>query len=105
MRLSPHVDSLSRPERLRCSTRPAPNRESAQRSHHRIIAGEKGLIRIDPFPKIQLVAIVVIAWLSWSAGGTMKALAAIATVAFLGQMTQVIAMVRTGFMGTRKGEE
>jgi hypothetical protein len=107
-----------------------------------LLLEKKGLIRIDPFPKIQSVALeqlirgaetsaqfeelqstatkgtwktvgpplfivlmVVIAWLSWSAGGTMKAVSAIllATVAFLGQMSQLIAMVRSGFMGTPKG--
>jgi hypothetical protein len=53
-----------------------------------------------------IVLMILIAWLSWAAGGTMKALSAIllATIAFLGQISQLVSIARTGFSGTPKGD-
>jgi hypothetical protein len=53
-----------------------------------------------------IVLMILIAWLSWAAGGTMKALSAIllATIAFLGQISQLVSIARSGFSGTPKGD-
>jgi hypothetical protein len=51
-------------------------------------------------PALFIGLMIMVAWLSWAAGGIMKAVSAIllATVAFLGQIAQLIALARGGFV-------